>query len=97
MYEEDDATVSSSRNNNASSSKPMPQPPPQSFIGPAVPSSNTAGKGKGKRNRKNGRASNKTNEVAVSLANEEEWDDSALIDAWNAAEEEYRVSGSGLN
>jgi hypothetical protein len=89
VYEEDDTTVPSSRN-NASSSKAMPPPPP-SFIGPVVPSSNAAGKGKGRRKGKNGRA-NKTNE-AISMANEEEWDDSALIDAWNAAEEEYRVSG----
>jgi hypothetical protein len=85
-YDDDDVTLSNTR--NGSSSKSMPPPPP-SFIGPVIPSSNAAGK-KGKGRGKDGRAG-KTNKV-ISLVNEEEWDDSALIDAWNAAEEEYRVS-----
>jgi len=42
---------------------------------------------------RNRRTTGKKNETAIiSMAHEEEWDDSVLIDAWNAAEEEYRVS-----
>jgi hypothetical protein len=57
------------------------------------PAGNARGKnGNGNGNGRSTRAKTKTKgKDIVSLINEEEWDDSALIDAWNAAEEEYRV------
>jgi hypothetical protein len=36
-------------------------------------------------------------ETAIDLTAEEAWDDSALVDAWNAAQEEYLVSNFFLS
>jgi len=88
---------------NVQDLKMMP-PPSSFFIGPVVspsgagspagPSTEHSGSSRKKTKEKNGRGKDfkKGEAVPVSFVQEEEWDDSALIDAWNAAEEEYRVS-----